>query len=112
MQNCASAGASAEHGNAAHLAGVEVHFACGVVGVTENNDREGGLPNPQDIIGEASYAMAVELGIDPDPSTGGIEGGVAYIAFTGVESKVGTIEDHDEATTLGVERAKLLLATP
>lgn len=67
---------------------------------------------PQAIIGEASYAMAVSLGIDPDPSTGGISGGVAYIAFTGVESKVEVIEDHDAAVVLGIDRAKLLLATP
>ena len=67
---------------------------------------------PQAIIGEASYAMAVSLGIDPDPSTGGVSGGVAYIAFTGTESKVEVIEDHDEAVTLGIDRATLLLAAP
>lgn len=67
---------------------------------------------PQAIIGEASYAMAVSLGIDPDPSTGGVSGGVAYIAFTGAESKVEVIEDHDEAVTLGIDRATLLLAAP
>ncbi len=67
---------------------------------------------PQAIIGEASYAMAVKLGIDPDPSTGGISGGVAYIAFTGVEAKVEVIEDHDAAVLLGTDRAKLLLDTP
>lgn len=64
---------------------------------------------PQAIIGEASYAMAVKLGIDPDPSTGGVSGGVAYIAFTGAESKVSVIEDHDEAIALGIDRATLLL---
>jgi len=67
---------------------------------------------PQAIIGEASYAMAVLLGIDPDPSTGGVEGGVSYIAFTGTEAKVDVIEDHDEATTLGTSLAETLLATP
>lgn len=67
---------------------------------------------PQAIIGEASYAMAVSLGIDPDPSTGGVSGGVAYIAFTGVLSKVEVIEDHDAAVTLGIDRAQLLLDTP
>lgn len=67
---------------------------------------------PQAIIGEASYAMAVLLGIDPDPSTGGVESGVAYIAFTGTESKALVIEDHDAAVTLGTDRAKLLLDAP
>jgi len=67
---------------------------------------------PQAIIGEASYRMAELLGIDPDPSTGGAESGVAYIAFTGTDAKVEIIEDHEAAVTLGVERAKLLLAAP
>lgn len=67
---------------------------------------------PQAIIGEASYAMAARLAIDPDPSTGGTDGGVAYIAFTGATAQVGVIEDHDAAVTLGIERAKALLATP
>lgn len=67
---------------------------------------------PQAIIGEASYRMAELLGIDPDPSTGGAESGVAYIAFTGDDAKVEIIEDHDQAVTLGVERAKVLLDAP
>jgi hypothetical protein len=67
---------------------------------------------PTSIIGEASYAMADRLGIDPDPSSGGVEGGVLYIAFTGADAKLATIEDHDEAVTVGVDRARDLLATP
>jgi len=66
---------------------------------------------PAAIIGEASYRMAELLGIDPDPAVGGIDGGVAYIAFTGTGARVGTIEDHDAAVTLGIERATALLAT-
>lgn len=64
---------------------------------------------PTAYIGEASYAMADMLGIDPDPSTGGTSGPVTYIAFTGMESRVMVIEDHAEATALGVARAKILL---
>lgn len=64
---------------------------------------------PVAYIGEASYAMAEALGIDPDPSTGGTSGPVTYIAFTGMESRVTVIEDHDEATALGIARAKILL---
>ncbi|MBA2540984.1 MAG: glycoside hydrolase family 75 protein [Deltaproteobacteria bacterium] len=67
---------------------------------------------PQAIIGEASYRMAELLGIDPDPSTGGVESGVAYIAFTGIDAKVEVIEDHDAAVALGAVRAKLLLDAP
>ena len=71
-----------------------------------------GDTGPTSIIGEASYAMAEALGIDPDPSTGGTDGPVAYIAFTGMESRVDVIEDHAAATTLGIARAKALLGLP
>ena len=64
---------------------------------------------PTATIGEASYAMAVLLGIDPNPRTGGSDGPVAYIAFTGTDSRVTPIEDHAAATALGITRAKQLL---
>lgn len=64
---------------------------------------------PVAYIGEASYAMAEALGIDPDPATGGTSGPVTYIAFTGMESRVAVIEDHAEATALGISRARILL---
>ena len=38
---------------------------------------------PSDIIGEASYATASALGIDPNPATGGTEGPVTFIVFPG-----------------------------
>jgi Fungal chitosanase of glycosyl hydrolase group 75 len=38
---------------------------------------------PNNIIGEASYATAKALGIDPDPDTGGVDSGVTYIVFPG-----------------------------
>jgi hypothetical protein len=38
---------------------------------------------PNNIIGEASYATARDLGIDPDPDTGGTDGPVTFIVFTG-----------------------------
>jgi hypothetical protein len=38
---------------------------------------------PDDIIGEASYATAQALGIDPDPATGGTAGPATFIVFTG-----------------------------
>lgn len=40
-----------------------------------------GDTGPGGIIGEASYAMAEALGIDPDPMTGGVASGVTYILF-------------------------------
>ena len=42
-----------------------------------------GDTGPDNIIGEASYACAAALGIDPDPGTGGTDGPVTYIAFLG-----------------------------
>ena len=53
--------------------------------------------------------MASALGIDPDPSTGGVDSGVAYIAFTGASALVSPIEDHAAATTLGIAKARQLL---
>ncbi len=67
---------------------------------------------PKDLIGEASYRMAELLGIDPDPRVGGIDSGVAYVAFTGSEAKVQPIEDHDAAVALGIAHAETLLAAP
>jgi hypothetical protein len=55
-------------------------------------------------IGEASYAMAVPLGIDPNPKTGGIDKGVTYLAFTGKSAVVTKNEDHAEAVTVGQKR--------
>jgi hypothetical protein len=38
---------------------------------------------PSNIIGEASYATAKALGINPDPENGGADSGVTYIVFPG-----------------------------
>jgi hypothetical protein len=38
---------------------------------------------PTDIIGEGSYSLAVALGIDPNPATGGTTGPVTFIVFPG-----------------------------
>lgn len=66
-----------------------------------------GDAGPSGIIGEASYAAAEALGIDPDPATGGVASGVTYIVFT--DSKVSPIESHAAATTLGAGLAKALV---
>lgn len=68
-----------------------------------------GDEGPENIIGEASYAMAASLGIDPDPAVGGSDGPVTYIAFTGPAAVVRTMEDHDEAVQIGEARAAQLL---
>lgn len=68
-----------------------------------------GDTGPTNIIGEASYATASALGIDPDPSTGGTDGPVTYIAFTGAAAHVDPIEDHAAATQVGIAAASKLL---
>ena len=63
---------------------------------------------PSGQIGEASYATAAALGIDPDPSTGGVNGKVVdYIAFPGVVAE--PIEDPAQAVTLGEQAATELV---
>jgi hypothetical protein len=61
---------------------------------------------PANIIGEASYAAAKILGIDPDPETGGTDGPVTYIVFTGADARAGNPADHREALTKGAALAQ------
>lgn len=65
---------------------------------------------PASILGEASYAMAKNLGINPNPATGGVDSGVTYIAFTGTTAKITPIEDHSKAVQAGKTLAKKLVA--
>ncbi|RSM71034.1 hypothetical protein DL991_35595 [Amycolatopsis sp. WAC 01375] len=58
-----------------------------------------GDTGPKDIIGEASYATAKALGINPDPKNGGVDSGVTYICFK--NSKISPIENHGKATSVG-----------
>jgi hypothetical protein len=61
---------------------------------------------PSSIIGEASYAMARSLGIDPDPRTGGADGGVTYVAFAGARARVRPQESHAVAVRVGERLAR------
>ncbi|MFB7287159.1 glycoside hydrolase family 75 protein [Actinacidiphila glaucinigra] len=67
-----------------------------------------GDTGPTAIIGEASYATAQALGIDPDPETGGAETGVTYILFK--NSSVSPIESHAKADSVGDALARQFLA--
>jgi hypothetical protein len=74
--------------------------AYGIVGTV-------GVP---DVIGDASYAMASALGINPDPMNGGVATNtVTYIAFTGPNAAVTVNEDHDEAQRIGEAAAAALI---
>jgi hypothetical protein len=84
-----------------------------VVAVVYNGQLRYGIfgdEGPQGIIGEASYAMAELLGIDPDPVTGGADSGATYFAFTGPSAVVTTNEDHAEAESVGAARAAAVIA--
>ncbi|WP_316767164.1 glycoside hydrolase family 75 protein [Streptomyces sasae] len=64
-----------------------------------------GDTGPRDIIGEASYATAQGLGINPDPRAGGVPSGVTYIVFK--DSVIKPIEDQAEAEAAGERLAAL-----
>src|SRR6266545_4488409 len=84
-------------------------IGCGtVVAVIYNNRVEYavvGDTGPTTIIGEASYATANDLGIDPDPEFGGTDTGVTYIVFQGSQ-RVSPIESHSATVTLGQQLAQ------
>lgn len=66
-----------------------------------------GDTGPAGIIGEASYATAEALGINPDPKAGGVGSGVTYILFK--DSVVSPIESHSAAVAAGEGLAKEFL---
>jgi hypothetical protein len=68
-----------------------------------------GDTGPDNIIGEASYACAAALGIDPDPLTGGTDGPVTYIAFLGSGAIPADIEDQGATRQLGESLAAALV---
>ena len=67
-----------------------------------------GDEGPDDSIGEASYATAASLGINPDARSGGTSGGVTYIVFKG--SQANPIENHDSAVSAGRAAADQFIA--
>ncbi|MFF4794356.1 glycoside hydrolase family 75 protein [Streptomyces sp. NPDC001276] len=67
-----------------------------------------GDTGPSKIIGEASYATAKALGINPDPVTGGVNSGVTYILFK--NSRASPIESHGAAVALGERLARQFIA--
>lgn len=64
-----------------------------------------GDTGPRDIIGEASYATAKALGMNPGPRVGGVPSGVTYIVFK--DSAVKPIEDREAAQAEGERLAAL-----
>lgn len=66
-----------------------------------------GDAGPASIIGEASAAMAAELGVSGHPIRGGVGSGVTYVVFPG--TNVTRNEDHDEAVRLATARLQQLV---
>jgi hypothetical protein len=65
-----------------------------------------GDTGPNNIIGEASYATAVILGINPDAKNGGSDGPITYLVFTGSTGLPKVPENHQEVVTVGMNAAK------
>ncbi|MGC0333815.1 hypothetical protein RKD23_006805 [Streptomyces sp. SAI-170] len=63
-----------------------------------------GDAGPYDLIGEASYATARALGINPDPHGGGTPSGVTYIVFK--NSRATPLESRDAAVETGERLAR------
>jgi hypothetical protein len=94
-------------------AGLDTVNGGNVVAVVYNHQLEFavfGDTGPTDIIGEASYACAQNLGIDPNPATGGIGSGVTYVVFVGAGTAPHDIESGSETAALGQQLLTQLLA--
>jgi hypothetical protein len=64
------------------------------------------------LIGEASYATAKLLGVNPDPKNGGTDDPVTYVVFTGPSGRITNNKEygnHLRAVSIGLQRAKELL---
>ncbi|MCE8426190.1 MAG: glycoside hydrolase family 75 protein [Candidatus Methanoperedens sp.] len=75
----------------------------------DERGRDAGNSAGKDI-GEVSYAMAVSLGIPPDPDTGGVDNGVTYIIFTTEANVVTPIESHIIADTKGESALTMMMS--
>jgi hypothetical protein len=94
-------------------AGLDTVNGGNVVAVVYNHQLEFavfGDTGPTDLIGESSYACAEGLGIDPNPATGGVGGGVTYVVFVGANTAPHDLESRTETQTLGDQLLTQLLA--
>lgn len=85
-----------------------------VVAVIYKNQLSYGVVGQEqdpDTIGNASYAMATQLGINSDPVNGGLQSeDVTYIAFKGASNVVPALEDVPGAAALAEKAASELIA--
>ena len=64
------------------------------------------------LIGEASYATARLLGVNPDPKNGGTDDPVTYLVFTGPAGRIANNKEfgnHLKAIEIGLQRARELI---
>jgi hypothetical protein len=93
--------------------GLDTNNGGNVLAVIYNSQLEFavfGDTGPNTIIGEASYATANNLGIAPDPATGGTSGPVTYIVFTGTGTAPADLSNPLETWQLGMTLAQQLIA--
>jgi hypothetical protein len=94
-------------------AGLDTNNGGNVIAVIYKNQLEFavfGDTGPTNIIGEASYATANNLGIAPDPASGGTSGPVTYIVFTGTGTAPQDLSNPLETWQLGMSLAQQLVA--
>ncbi|HEY2517671.1 MAG TPA: glycoside hydrolase family 75 protein, partial [Polyangiaceae bacterium] len=68
-----------------------------------------GDQGPTDLIGEASFRTAANLGINSSPASGGVDGDVTYIVFTSSNARPHDIESQPEIQSLGAQLAQQLV---
>ena len=70
-----------------------------------------GDQGPTDLIGEASFRTAANLGINSSPASGGVDGDVTYIVFTGTSGVQPTdLEDQAQIQKLGASLVQQLVS--
>jgi hypothetical protein len=93
--------------------GLDQNSGGNVIAVIYNNQLEYavfGDQGPTDLIGEASYRTAANLGINPSPASGGVGGDVTYIVFVGTGTQPVDIENQAEIQQLGAMLTQSLIA--
>jgi hypothetical protein len=93
--------------------GLDTRNGGNVIAVIYKNQLEFAIfgdTGPPNIIGEASYATAKNLGINPDPANGGTPGPVTYIVFTGSGTAPQDLSNPLQAWQLGMTLAQQLVS--
>jgi hypothetical protein len=94
-----------------HAAGLSMGSVVAVIYKNQLRYAVVGQEQDTDTIGNASYATAMELGINSDPVNGGLQSeDVTYIAFKGASNVVPALDDVSAAADLAEKAAADLIA--